>query len=1033
MSDLRLALLGSPTVTMAEESVVLESRKTLALLYYLAATQQRHSRDALAAILWPEQDQARARASLRQSLWMLRNAGLEPWLVVDQDALMLQAGYWCDVHLFRAEVAAGNLTQALALYRGDFLTGFSLRDCPEFDQWQFLLADELRRQLATLLEAGVQRCVEQGDYASAIDYARRWLALDALHEPIHRHLMLLYAYAGQQAAALRQYEECVRLLEEELGVSPEDETTTLYHAIKARQISPPKASALTPSTIQANNLVEPSAAAAPFHNLPTQLTPFVGRESELQELVQILADPECRLVTILGPGGIGKTRLAVQVARHFSPEQTAALVFPQGVMFVALNAVESTSGIVTAIAEAGGFVFYSNQAPRQQLLDYLRDKQMLLLLDNFEHLLAGAELIADILAHASKIKVLVTSRETLNLQGEWQWMVSGLPVPEEAMAAEKLLDSSAVRLFVQSARRVQPNFSITDDAEHVARICRLVGGMPLAIELAAAWLRVVPCAQIAREIERDLNFLTTRLRDVPDRHRSIQAVFEHSWRLLSPSEQSTFQQLSIFRGGFDRKSAEQVTGASMFDLATLVEKSLLSVNTSGRYYIHELLRQYGAAKLDGDPVARQTALERHCVYFAEFLAARQAAINGEGLLQATAEITIELDNVRAAWQWALQQRRLDDIIRSATTFYMFFQSKSRFLEGAHALRDAHECLQSLEASYVRDLALAGILNYWGWLCIRLGEFDQAAAHLQQSQRLYAQLNAPPQRVMGGDPTVPLAIIHQIQGNYQRAIEVAEVARQVAAEHDDHHNLAFAHYALAASHLALGRYEVAGEHARRACALAQAAGTRWFLAYTLNESGKVARAVGNLAEAEAHFQASYAIKVEFGDAEGMAVALNHLGEITYLQKHYPEAEQLYGQSRDIYANINDRGGLANSYKGLGQVACALGDLDAAKSNFAQALTIATQIHFLPLTCAILLDVSKLLMRIGLPAFAIEVLAVVRNHPASDYETKERATERIVQWQSEMAGEQFAQALERGTDGALDAIVQQVAAVLSVAPA
>ncbi len=460
MSELKLTLLGSPQAMLGEKSMVVESRKALALLFYLAVTQQRHSRDRLATLFWPEQDQARARASLRQVVWLLRNAGLEPWLVIDQDALELQAGYWCDVHEFRAELAAGNLAAALALYQDDLLTGFSLRDCPEFDQWQFLQADELRRKLANALEESVLRCLEQGDYARGLDYARRWLALDPLHEPVHRHLMLLYAYAGQQAAALRQYEECVRLLDEELGVAPEAATTSLYQAIKARQIAPSPAApanqspATPPLSPQTDPVARPSATSIVFNNLPTQLTPFLGRETELDELEKILADADCRLVTVLGPGGIGKTRLAVQVARRFV--DTAAFphadpqIFPDGVLFVGLSAVDSPSGIIVAIAEASGFIFYHDLDPRQQLIEYLRDKKLLLLLDNFEHLLAGADFVGHLLTHVPTITLLVTSREALNLHGEWQWPVNGLPSPEEDTEEAQIWDYSAVRMFVQS-------------------------------------------------------------------------------------------------------------------------------------------------------------------------------------------------------------------------------------------------------------------------------------------------------------------------------------------------------------------------------------------------------------------------------------------------------------------------------------------------------------------------------------------------------------------------------------------------------
>ncbi len=537
---------------------------------------------------------------------------------------------------------------------------------------------------------------------------------------------------------------------------------------------------------------------------------------------------------------------------------------------------------------------------------------------------------------------------------------------------------------------------------------------------------MLPCAQIAREIERDLNFLTTRLRDVPDRHRSIQAVFEHSWRLLSPSEQAIFQQLSIFRGGFHRNAAEQVAGASWLDLATLVEKSLLSVDATGRYSIHELLRQYGAGKLGMDPAEKQATVARHGRYFAGFLDERLQVINGEEQRQAATEIATELDNVRAAWQWAVQQRRLDDISRSISTYYSFCQLQSRFLEGVQALQAAQGCLETLEATHQRDLTLAHVLNHQGWLYIRLGQFDHATAALQRSCDLYAQLNVPPQTIMGGDSTVALAMVYLIQGTYRRSVELSEKARRVAEGHSDQHNLAFAHYVLTAAQLALGDYVAAQSHAHQARRAARASGMSWFLAYVLNESGKVARAMGNLAEAEHYFRDSYAIKEEFGDPEGMAVALNHLGETACLQEDYGKAEQLYHAAIRLYQGISDRGGLATAAKGLGEIACVRRDYATAKQHFAHALTIATEIRFWPLAFSILLSVSRLLMQTGAQSLAIEVLRLVQQQPASDHETKERATQQLLAWQDATPADLFADAVNRGTIRTAETVISLVSA-------
>ncbi len=1070
MAGLKFALLGSPLVTVGEQSVVVESRKALALLFYLVITRQRQSRDSLATLFWPEQDQSRAHASVRQVLWLLRSAGLEPWLMVDQDALALQGEYWCDVHNFLAALRANQIEEALTLYRADLLAGFSLRDCPEFDQWHFLQADELRRQLANALEQWVVRCCEEGEYEQGLTYARRWLALDSLHEPAHRYLMQLYAYAGQHAAALRQYEECVRLLQDELEVAPEEETVALYQAIKSRQIvAVVKARPATNAEVsrsqplseppidppldlprsapitengghpgeQLSPITELTIAPTPYHNLPLHLTPFVGREAEINELEKIVADPECRLVSIIGPGGIGKTRLALQVARGFVDDSIKASgltasfshLFPQGVLFVPLNAVESTNGIIAAIAEAGGIVCYHHEAKHQQLLDSLRQRKMLLLLDNFEHLLASTDFVVDLLTHAPNITILVTSREALNVQGEWLWTLGGLDVPHDTVGEEQLLDYSAVRLFVQSARRIQPHFSLASEYPHVVQICRLLGGMPLAIDLAVAWLGVMSCAQVASEISRNFNFLTARLRDVPERHRSIRAVFEQSWRLLTPSEQETFQQLSLFRSGFDYQAAAQVAEASWLDLATLKEKSLLQVNANGRYTVHELLRQYGAGKLEENPAKKEAALNRFCTYFADFLHQRERVLFGHGQLQAAAEVATELDNIRAAWQWALQQGRLEDIRRSASAFYFFCQLQSRFLEGAETLQQAQNTLEAMPPSDQRDLALVNICCHQGWLYIRLGEFEKAISVLQRSCDLHLQLSDPPQFLTAGHPTMALALVYHTQGDFRRALALAHDALEMAEAQSDKLGLTIIHYVLTTTNLALGHYEKAHQYVEAASEGTRAIGNRWFLPYILNESGKVARAMGHYAQAKSLFQESYAIKQEYRDPEGMAVALNHLGEIAYLQADYEKAQKFYAEAYALYGEINDQGGLATSAKGLGQVAFAKEELQSAKLWYKRALKIAQRIYFWPLIYSLLCDVSLLLMQIKAHALAMEALAHVQEQSASDFETKERARQRLAQWQRQLAAEGVEVNPQLATGGDVDALLQRILAGIS----
>jgi len=402
--------------------------------------------------------------------------------------------------------------------------------------------------------------------------------------------------------------------------------------------------------------------------------PFIGRDNEIPAVAQRLGDAMCHLLTLVGPGGIGKTRLAVEVAKMMAETQD----FADGVYFVDLQPVQDGDLLAMAMANSIGIVFSGSESPRIQLLHYLSGNNTLLILDNFEQLLDSVDLMADIVKIAPGIKLLVTSREALNIQEEWVWQVGGLDVPDQQVEIP-IETFSAVRLFVERARRVQQDFSLAGQQSHIMHICQLVGGMPLALELAAGWTKALSCAEIVEEIQRSLNFLTTNMRNMPERHRSMQAVFDHSWRLLTDEQRAVFPKLSIFRGGFRREAAEQVAGATLEVLAGLVDKSFLRVNTAGRYSVHELMRQYGEEWLDDE--ARNEIQDRHCVYYAGFLHQRQLPLRGPQQATALDEIDDELDNVRASWEWAVEHGMRDEIHQSMHSFFVFCHTRAQAVEG----------------------------------------------------------------------------------------------------------------------------------------------------------------------------------------------------------------------------------------------------------------------------------------------------------------------------------------------------------------
>ena len=420
----------------------------------------------------------------------------------------------------------------------------------------------------------------------------------------------------------------------------------------------------------------PNLLLRPKHNLPAQTTPFVGREAELVELAKLLNDTKIRLITILASGGMGKTRLALEAAEQsLTPPQplpeASRRGFENGVYFVELAPLSDPANIVSAIAEATGYQFQSDgREPKQQILDFLAHKNLLLVLDNFEHLLEGAPLVTDILKAAPQVKVLATSRQRLNQSGETLFNLEGMDFPAWETPADAL-EYAAVKLFMQSAKRAKPDFDITpDNMDAIARICKLVQGMPLGIVLAAAWLSMLSPDEIAVEIVKGIDFLESELSDLPERHQSIRAVFDYSWNLLTDDEKQVFMKLSVFRGGFTREAVEAVTGANLRLLMSLMSKSLIRRDAdSGRYEIHELLRQYASEQLSNQ---RQLALVRdiHSRYFLAEMLRLKNDLRAINQMNSIREARIEFENITFAWEWAIEQGWFEELSNSADFFWL---------------------------------------------------------------------------------------------------------------------------------------------------------------------------------------------------------------------------------------------------------------------------------------------------------------------------------------------------------------------------
>ncbi len=896
MPQLSLSLLGPWQATLDGQPIDLKYDKVRALLAYLAVEADRpHRRETLMGMLWPDLPEAAARNNLRQVLLTLREAIGDrqreiPYLLASRAAVQFNAesDHWldvkaitdllamCDRHPHRNPESCRSCArwrqQAADLYHGPFLAEFSLPDSTSFEEWTAVKREWLNQLIFAALSKLAAYHERRGQYDQALQATTRQLMLEPWREEAHRHAMRLHLLNGERSAALAQYESCRRLLAEELGVEPEAATTALYQQIR-------DASEDAPVAMQ--QLALPTTRP---HTLPPQPTPFVGRETELAEIGRLLTETECRLLTLTGAGGMGKTRLALQAAAEHLD------TFADGVFFVPLAALASADLLPGTIATALGIEATAADMTAS-LLNYLHQKEILLLLDNFEHLLADSQatgLLTSILADAPDVTLLVTSRERLNLRGEWLFQVNGFLDPGQG-------DNEAVQFFVQSARRVAPGFTLSPEVlPAVSHICQLVGGMPLAIELAAAWVRVLAPAEIAAEIERSSHFLTTTLRDVPSRHRSLDAVFDYSWQLLSPEEQSVLRKLALFRGGFRRKAAETVAGATLPLLTALVDKSLLQWNPAGRYELHELVRQYGLEKLEaaGETAETQT---KHFAFFLELAETILPKLEGAELGRWLDQLQAEMDNFRAALSWAVEQGDEEDGVRLAGTLWWFWYTRGYLSEGREWLGRALSRAAAAPPGEAQAKARQGA----GVLAWNQGDYEQARRHHEASLALMRSL---------GD---------------QRAVSV---------ELNNLGNVA----------MDQGDYEGAEMMLEESLAIKIALGDQFGQASTLNNLGLAAFGQGDFDAACSYYEQSLALKRSLEDTRGIAITLGNLGN-TYLELgRFDRAYELLQESLALKQVLGDRWGVAVVLRQLGELSVRWGDYPAARDQLRESLLIRQQL-------------------------------------------------------------------------------------------
>ena len=975
------------------------SNKAPALLAYLAVTGRPQQRETLAALLWGEMADADAKNNLRQTLTSLRKV-MDSAVLVTRDTVAWNPAVACtldtaqfEAHLqagrdVSAGVRAGAFQQAAALYHGDFLAGVIVREAPAFEEW--LLAQRARyRELALhTLHALTEHHLSRGEYGRAIDGATRLLALDAWREEAYRQLMLALARSGQRSAALAQYEVCRHLLNAELGVPPSAETTALYERIRAAGDMPP-------------------------HNLPPQATLFVGRTEELTQIEELLQTPNARLLTVVGPGGIGKTRLALQAAAQAHRRG----LFLHGVFFVPLEGIDSPLLLATAVAQAMGLQFSGSQEPTAQLLVYLQAREILLVLDNLEHL-AEADAWAGRLLHAcARVSLLVTSRKRLNLHGERLLELSGLAVPA-GVTEWDVTRYSAAQLFLNSAQHVQPDFTVTHETRQViGRICRLVNGLPLAIELAAAWVRHLDCHEIADEIERNLGFLATTQANVPARHRSLQAAFEHSWALLDDDERRAFARMALFRGGFDRAAALTVTQCRFPIFVALCDKSLLRRDPSGRYALHELLRQYAEIKLQAEPQAFAEAQARHGQHYVQFLAGREDAQNDARQHEAQREIATEMDNIRAAWGWAIARHQPDALEPALESLRVFFEHAGWYMEAVRLFEAAAACTTAGTPLYGK------LLVRQAWFYHRFDRFEQARALIAESLAIFRTAQ-PPLPAEEALCLQCLGNMARVVGDFPQAILYATQSLALFRVAGNSRAIAASLNTLAVVHAERGEFAEAHRLHEECLALKREIGDRRGVAISLVNLGYVALAQADYARAKPLEAEALAIFREIGYPMGVAVALNNLGFVCSMLAEHDAANAFLQECVEICRELGHRHIAAHALGSLGNLAGARGDYRKAWHDIREALHTAQEIGSVSATLFGLLCVALLLARQGESERATEVSALVFHHSATNRDSKSRAEQLLARLETQLPAPLWTAAQARGQTKPLEAVVTEI---------
>ena len=1011
---LEVSLLGSLTIYYNDQLINHRlTAKAQALLCYLMVEPRPHDRRTLAGLLWGEDTEEKARNSLRVALSSLRKT-LPAYFEVTRLTIHFAPAepYQLDLEQFEQQTHSlddlNALYQAFLLYRDGFLTDFYVENASAFEDWQRHQQAHWQQRFLQIAQVLAHHRLATLAYDEASPILQRILEIEPWQEAAHRHLMMAYSRLGAFNAALAQYKKCQTILHQELGITPMPETRQLYEQIRM-------------------------ARMAPLYQPPVTATPFFGREEELHHIHTLLIESDCRLLTLVGLGGAGKTRLAQAMAQSLS--QTGLRHFLHGIVFVSLAGVDSIDMLPVEITKVLKLELRGQAPLLEQLLHYLEKRELLIILDNFEQLVEEALYLNTLLTHCPRLKLLVTSREPLYLQIEWQLDVQGLAYPPHHRLPQ-WDNFAAIRLFTQTITQLSLDpTQVWAEARAVTQLCRLVAGMPLALKMAAAWLRQMTMPEIVTQVKHNLDILRANWRDVPPRQRSIRAVLDHTWAMLPPETREVATALAVFRGGFTLTAAHTVTQADETILTQLQHWGLLSQGDHKRYEMHEMVRQYALEQLL--PETLDAYQQKHAIYYSQDVQQQYPHFYGPHHQTTVDALTSENDNQRAAWRWLIQQ------IEEEKHTPLLLTLLPQIIPGLTILYESSALYQLGHQSFSQVVT---VMTQAGWA---------TTTPLPQTLLAQAQVSA--------------AIFHYTLGYYDQAETLIQAAQPTLTANRAYQLLSLALLTLGKINIRRGQNEVAQHQVEECITYARQAHDKYIEADATNALGNIASNIGAYEAALQHLHHCLALYQEQGYVNGTSMILCNIGSthvragdvttgipyyeqaLTLAETHnntmtvlvttsnmgdgyrrtgrFEKAVAFYERGLTIARDLAHQRWIVATLNGLGKTYMESDQLSAAYSCFHEALTLGHHNEMVPDMMNTVAGLGHVRAKQGYPEEGLRLLLFAQKHPATIAVNKAYMVPLLAELRQELPAPLMAAAAEWADTVTLPELIDWVHAVFT----